>query len=108
MEKMTLSARIEALSFEGLSYEDFEFLRERALKSVRPARKGERKPTKAHEALVAMVPQVMEIVAQKGAVSAEDLGVSPQKMTALAKAAGLVKVEGTGKGKVRVAYTVAE
>jgi len=108
MEKMTLSARIEAISFETLTHEDFDFLVERALKSVRPARKGPRKPSKAHEALVAMVPQVMEMIAEKGSVSAEDLGVSPQKMTALAKAAGLVKVEGTGKGKVRVAYTVAE
>ena len=105
MEKMTLSARIEALSFEGLSYEDFEFLRERALKSVRPARKGERKPTKAHEALVAMIPQVDGILDEKGQIGADDLGISPQRMAALAKVAGLVKVDGTGKGKVKVAYT---
>ena len=103
---MTLTDRINAIAFDSMTEADFDFLKERALKSVRKGGKpAVRKPSKAHEALVAMIPQVDEFLAEHDQVCANDLGVSPQKMAALAKVAGLVKAEGTGKGKVKVAYT---
>lgn len=106
--KITLTDRINAIAFDALTEDDFAFLKERALKSIRKSGKpAVRKPSKAHEANVALIPQVEALIAEKGQVTAEDLGVSPQRMTAIAKVAELVKVEGTGKGKVKVAYTKA-
>ena len=103
---MNLTDRINAIHFDSLTNDEFDFLVERALKSVRKSTKpAVRKPSKAHEALVAMIPQIDGILDEKGQIGADDLGISPQRMAALAKVAGLVKVEGTGKGKVKVAYT---
>lgn len=45
MEKMTITERINGIAYETLTEEDFNFLVERALKSVRKSN-GVRKPTK--------------------------------------------------------------
>ena len=43
--KITLTEQINSIAFEGLTEDQFNFLKERALKSIRKST-GERKPTK--------------------------------------------------------------
>ena len=49
MTKMTITEQINAIAFDTLTEEQFNFLVERALKSVRKSN-GERKPTKVQKA----------------------------------------------------------
>ena len=112
MTKMTITERINSIAYDSLTEEDFNFLVERAHKSVRPAGKKSDKPTKAQIARQADLEAVYNFVAENGTVTITDVmnefGISNQKASRLLKDAnGLVKVEGTGKGKVRVSYTVA-
>ena len=66
---MNLTDRINAIHFDSLTNDEFDFLVERALKSVRKSTKpAVRKPSKAHEALVAMIPQVDGILGEKGQI----------------------------------------
>lgn len=109
-EKMTLTERINALSFETLTEAEFEFLADRARKSVRPASKGPRKPTKVQVANQALAAKLVEFVKENGPVTVEAareaLGLAtPQKTVAILKASGLVKTE--GKGKVKATWNVA-
>ena len=108
MEKMTIKDQINAIAFETLTQEQFDFLVERALKSVRKA--GERKgETKAQKENKALVEQVVEYIANKGeAVTATEIQTafnltSNQKAAAVLKMAVeakmLVKTEATGKNK---------
>lgn len=111
--KMTITDRINAINFDSMTSEDFDFLVERALKSVRPAGKKSDKPTKAQIARQGALEDVANFVAERGTVSIADVmeafNISNQKAARLLRDAdGVVKVEGTGKGKVKVAYTVAE
>lgn len=109
--KMTITDRVNAMTFDSLTEDDFQFLVERALKSVRPAAKGPRKPTKAQLARQADLEAVAQFVAEKGVVTCADVeeafNVSNQKAARLLKdAAGVVKAT-EGKGKVKATWTVA-
>ena len=48
MANITIKERINGIAFETLTAEDFDFLKERALKSIRKA-SANRKPTKTQE-----------------------------------------------------------
>lgn len=112
--KMTLKEQINAIAFETLTQEQFNFLVERALKSVRTgnAKAGE---SKAHKANMALAEQAVEYIAGKGeAVTASEIEnalelSSNQKAVAVLKAATeagkLVKTE--GKGKVKATWNLA-
>jgi len=103
MTKTTLTDRINAIEFETLTAEDFEFLVERALKSIRKAGTKARKETKAHKENVEKAKQVLDFVEANGAVTCAEVqemfGVSSQKAAAILKVAGLTRVEGKGKEK---------
>lgn len=72
--KTTLTDRINAIAFDTLTEDEFNFLVERAQKSIRKSTKpAVRKPSKAHEANVALIPQVEAVINEKGQVTAEDL-----------------------------------
>lgn len=111
--KITLKEQIDAIMFETLTAEDFEFLKERALKSIRKAstKKGE---TKAHKENVALADKVVDFIAEHGVVTTKDvedfLGVSNQKATAVLKVAvangEVAKTE--AKGKVKASFSIAE
>lgn len=109
MEKMTIKDRVQAMTFEGLTQEDFDFLVERALKSVRPARKAG-KLTKAQVARLEKLDQVRNFVAEKGVVTCADVqhefGISNQEAAHLLKDCdGLIKTP--AKGKVKATWAVA-
>lgn len=88
MEKMTINERINGICFEGLTKEDFDFLVERARKSVRKAtaRKG---LTKVQKENVGIKADILAVLEERGALTAtavgEALGISCQKASALLK-----------------------
>ena len=89
MEKVTIKERINGIAFEGLTVEDFEFLKERALKSVRKAtaRKGLTKAQKENEGIKATIAETLA-GAEKALTATEvgnALGISCQKASALLK-----------------------
>jgi len=109
MEKLTIKDRVNAMSFDTLTQEDFNFLVERALKSVRPASKSN-KPTKAQLARLEKLDKVRNFVAEKGVVTCADVqyefGISNQEAAHLLKDCdGLIKTP--AKGKVKATWAVA-
>ena len=110
--KVTITDRINAIAFDTLTEEDFAFLVERALKSVRPAGKRSDKPTKAQLAYRAELTDVAAFVAEKGTVTCADVqnafGVSNQKAARMLKdAPGVVQVT-KSKGKVKATWALAQ
>lgn len=112
LNKMTLTDRINAMTFDSLSEADFDFLVERALKSVRPAAKGPRKPTKAQLANAELADKMAAYVAEHGAVTCAELedafGLSNQKVSAILNRSGKFVKASEAKGKVKATYTVAQ
>lgn len=86
MEKMTITERINGINFETLTEEDFNFLVERALKSVRKSN-GVRKPTKAQKENEGIKAQMLEVLADSEGMTATAVGkavdISVQKASAL-------------------------
>lgn len=108
--KLTLNARIDAINFETLTREDFDFLVDRARKSIHKAVKSN-KPTKAQIAYKADLEAVAQFVAEKGTVRCADVedyfGVSNQKAARMLKdAPGVVKAT-EAKGKEKATWTLA-
>lgn len=109
--KMTLNDRINSISFESITEDEFNFLVERALKSVRPAAKGPRKPTKMQVANAELADKMAAYVAERGAVTCADLeaefGLSNQKVAAILNRSGKFVKASEAKGKVKATWTVA-
>ena len=86
MTKTTLTEQINSIAFDTLTAEQFEFLKERALKSFRKA-SGERKPTKVQKANEGIKAQMVEVLGE--GMTATDagkaVGISVQKASALLK-----------------------
>ena len=86
MTKTTLTEQINSIAFDTLTTEQFEFLKERALKSIRKA-SGERKPTKVQKANEGIKAQMVEVLGE--GMTATDagkaVGISVQKASALLK-----------------------
>lgn len=107
--KMTIKDRINAMSFDGLTQEDFDFLVDRALKSVSKAHKSD-KPTKAQIAYRNELAGLKQYVTDMGTVTCKDVqdnfGVSNQKAARMLKDCdGLVKTD--AKGKVKATWSIA-
>lgn len=101
MEKMTITERINAIDFANLSENDFDFLKERALKSVRKSN-GERKATKVQVENEGIKGAIVEFLGSvDGATAtaiAEALGLSSNQkasalLTQLIKSGDVVKVK---------------
>ena len=86
MEKMTITERINGIAYETLTEEDFNFLVERALKSVRKSN-GVRKPTKNQVANESLKADIVNALGE--GLTATDagkaVGISVQKASALLK-----------------------
>lgn len=85
--KMTIMDQINAIAFEGLTEDQFDFLVERARKSVRKAsaHKGLTKAQKENEEIK---DKILEVLMDKGAMTATQVGLAfgwngSQKATAL-------------------------
>ncbi len=106
--KITLNARIDSIAYETLTREDFDFLVERARKSVHKTVKSD-KPTKAQIAHQNDIAKVQEYVAQVGTVTCADIqnefGFSNQKAARVLNDANLVKTP--AKGKEKATWAVA-
>ena len=110
--KMTIKDRINAMSFAELTQEDYDFLVERALKSIRPAHKSD-KPTKAQIERHNELMGVYQFVKDMGRpvtcaeVQANFGWASNQKASrALNDCEGLVKIPAQGKQKAT--WAIAE
>lgn len=83
---MTITERINGIAYESLTEEDFNFLVERALKSVRKA-SGVRKPTKNQVANEGLKAEIVDALGE--GLTATDagkaVGISVQKASALLK-----------------------
>ena len=106
MEKtMTITERINSIDFDSMTSEDFEFLKERALKSVRKANpNAPKKESKAHKENAKFAGQVDELAGDKGYVTINEVQLAlglqtPQKAQAIVKAAGYVKTDENVDGK---------
>lgn len=86
MEKMTITERINGIAYESLTEEDFNFLVERALKSVRKSN-GVRKPTKRQVENEGLKADIVNALGE--GLTATDagtaVGISVQKASALLK-----------------------
>ena len=111
MTKMTITERINAIAFDTMTEADFDFLVERALKSVRPATKGARKPTKVQVANMELADKMVAYITENGPVTIADLedefGLSNQKIAAILNRSGKFVKATEAKGKVKATYTVA-
>lgn len=98
MEKMTITERINGIAYESLTEEDFNFLVERALKSVRKSN-GTRKPTKRQVENDVIKTQILEMLGDGMTATqvGEALGISVQRASALLKQ--MVDVEKVAKVK---------
>ena len=83
---MTITERINGINFETLTEEDFNFLVERALKSVRKSN-GERKQTKRQVENDVIKTQILGMLGDGMTATqvGEALGVSVQRASALLK-----------------------
>lgn len=103
MEKtMTITERINSIDFDSMTSEDFEFLKERALKSVRKT--APKKESKAHKENAKFAEQVDELAGDKGYVTINEVQLAlglqtPQKAQAIVKAAGYIKTDESVDGK---------
>lgn len=104
MEKMTITERINGIAYATLTEEDFNFLVERALKSVRKSN-GVRKPTKNQVANEGLKADIVNALGE--GLTATDagkaVGISVQKASALLKQlvdAGEVVKEKDGKATI--------
>ena len=106
--KITITDRINAIEFDSMTEEDFAFLVERALKSVRPASNGPRKPSKASLEHRALTEKVVEFIGEaENPVTCQDIceafNVSTHKAARLLSDAvknfGISKNEAKGKNK---------
>ena len=119
MEKVTIKERINGIAFETLTAEDFEFLKERALKSVRKA-SPRHKPTKTQEQNEVIKMDIANLLEDaEGPMTATEIATalglsSGQKASALLKqmveAGEVVKTENAKreKGKATVFSLPAE
>lgn len=86
MTKTTITEQINAIAFDTLTEEQFNFLVERALKSVRKSN-GERKPTKVQKENEGIKAQMLEVLADSEGMTATAVGkavdISVQKASAL-------------------------
>lgn len=94
-DKMTITERINSINFDDMTQEDFDFLVDRALKSVRKG-SGVKKESKAHKENVKFADQVVALAGDKGYVTVNEvqkaLGLeNSQKALAIVQAAGFVK-----------------
>lgn len=102
-DKMTITERINSINFDDMTQEDFNFLVDRALKSVRKG-SGVKKESKAHKENVKFAEQVDELAGDKGYVTINEVQLAlglqtPQKAQAIVKAAGYVKTDENVEGK---------
>ena len=112
MTKMTITDQINAITFDTLTEEQFDFLVERAHKSVRKGKPGAvRKPTKTQRENEGLRANILNILTADG-MTAKQVGdhfglatqkVSPQ-LNALVDAGLAIKVK---EGKVTL-FKVAE
>ena len=102
-DKMTITERINSINFDDMTQEDFDFLVDRALKSVRKG-SGVKKESKAHKENAKFAEQVDELAGDKGYVTINEVQLAldlqtPQKAQAIVKAAGYVKTDENVDGK---------
>lgn len=102
-DKMTITERINSINFDDMTQEDFNFLVDRALKSVRKG-SGVKKESKAHKENAKFAEQVDELAGDKGYVTINEVQLAlglqtPQKAQAIVKAAGYVKTDENVDGK---------
>ena len=88
MEKVTIMEQINAIAFEGLTKDQFDFLVERARKSVRKA-SAKKGMTKGQKENVEVKARIFDALANDGAMTATAVGnaldISCQKASALLK-----------------------
>ena len=88
MTKMTITDQINAIAFDTLTEDQFNFLVERALKSVRKSN-GVRKPTKTQRENENVKNDILAMLGDYEGMTATDVGkavdISVQKATALLK-----------------------
>lgn len=74
--KMTITDRINAINFDNMTQADFDFLVDRALKSVKPASKGPRKPTKNQVANDGFKVDILNLLADTDGMTATQVGLA--------------------------------
>lgn len=74
-EKMTLTEQINAIAFEGITEEQFAFLKERALKSVRKnSGTAKRGLTKTQKDNLGFKEKIVALLAEEGSMTATQVG----------------------------------
>lgn len=112
MTKMNLTDRINAIHFDSVTEDEFNFLVERALKSVRPAGKRSDKPNKRQVENMELADKMVAFVKDHGPVKCADLEVefnlSNQKVSAILNRSGKFVKVAEAKGKDKAVWDVKE
>ena len=88
MTKTTITERINGINFDTLSRDDFDFLVERALKSVRKGNPNAvRKPSKTQVENEGFKGQILDLLGEGKTATqvGADLGISVQRASAILK-----------------------
>jgi hypothetical protein len=88
MTKTTITERINGINFDSLTHDDFDFLVERALKSVRKGNPNAvRKPSKTQVENEGFKGQILDLLGEGKTATqvGADLGISVQRASAILK-----------------------
>ena len=114
-KKQTITEQIEAIQFETLTEDQFKFLVERALKSIRKSAEGKKSLTKAQKENIALADAAVVYIRTKGEpVTASEIAreldlPSGQKAVAVLKIAvnNGILIHNEGKGSRRSTWELA-
>lgn len=111
MTKTTITEQINSIAYDSITEEQFNFLKERALKSVRKA-SGERKPTKNQQENVSIADKLATYIEENGLVTCTQVeamyGISNQRASAILNRDGRFIKAVPAKGKEKAQYGLAE
>jgi hypothetical protein len=111
MTKATITEQINSIAYESITEEQFAFLKERALKSVRKPAEN-RKPTKNQQENAEIADKLVAYIEENGLVTCSQVeamyGISNQRASAILNKSGRFTKVTPAKGKEKAKFGIAD